>query len=280
MRSFFCKVTMLSIVALLTFCVNSSHADLVAYYTFDEGSGTTAADTAITYEPGDVAQNATQNQGTIGWTSSGLIGGALDLNGSSSLVVGGDPLNGTSAMTISLWVNVDDNPGYDGVFQSRNNENWGINIEGGSVANLHIDYRFDNPPVGTGGSQGIDSANGSVVAGDWEHVVMTWDDSGNGSVWLDGALVNSPSGLTTSYVSTTWYVGDDNCCGGRELNGQIDDIAVWDEVLSASDIAKIFADGTSANPIGAPAAIAVPEPSSCTVLAALGLLGLTRRKRS
>ncbi|MEM7311735.1 MAG: LamG domain-containing protein [Planctomycetota bacterium] len=258
--------------------VGQSHATVVAYYTFDEGAGTMAADTASIYNAGDTAQDATTNQGTVGWTS-GVVGGAVDLPGNASMQIADPFPAGTMAFTISLWVNMDDTPGYDGIFESRP-ENWGINVEGGSAENLHIDYRYDNPPVGSGGSMGIDSAGGSIVVGTWHNVLMTWDGAnGTGDMYLDGNLISSATGLTTTYVSTGWNIGDDPCCGGRELNAQLDDIAVWDEVLSPAQIQAIYADGISADSVGAPAAVnAVPEPATglLLIVTSLGLLRFRR----
>jgi len=58
-------------------------SSLVSYYSFDEGSGSTATDTA----PSGTAETATRSQGTVFWDSSNAIVGnaALDLNGSTSM---------------------------------------------------------------------------------------------------------------------------------------------------------------------------------------------------
>ena len=124
-----------------------SQATLVAHYKFDEGSGTTATDSA----GGD--QNAATNQGTIGWTPTGKIGGALDLPGNASLQVADAIGAGATAFTLSVWVNMDDNPGYDGIFSARDTENWGLNVNGGSAANLAFDYRFDRGKCRSGLTQ-------------------------------------------------------------------------------------------------------------------------------
>ncbi|YCM43841.1 LamG domain-containing protein [Verrucomicrobiaceae bacterium 227] len=254
-----------------------SQATLVAHYKFDEGSGTTATDSA----GGD--QNAATNQGTIGWTPSGKIGGALDLPGNASLQVADAIGAGATAFTLSVWVNMDDNPGYDGIFSARDTENWGLNVNGGSAANLAFDYRFDNPGVSTGGSAGVDSPNGSAIVGTWHHIAMTWatdGTTGTGVAYLDGVQVaTAPGGIESVYSGhlSTWNIGDDPCCAGRELNAQLDDLAVWDEALSPADIAKITAGGN--NGLDAPSALAaVPEPST-SLLGALAALALLRRRR-
>ena len=267
-------MTMKHMLALIgaasTVSAGLGNAALVAHYKFDEGSGTTALDSA----GGD--QNATQNQGTIGWTGSGKIGGALDLPGTASLQAADAIGAGATAYTISLWVNMDDTPGYDGIYSARS-ENMGINVEGGSSANLHGDFRYDNHPGG--GSQGVDSANGSLVVGTWHHMAITWAADKSGSIYLDGLNVGSqPASSAAIYDGhlSTWNIGDDPCCGGRELNAQLDDLAVWDEKLSDADILAIFNGGN--NGLDAPTALTVPEPSSA-LLGLVGALGLLRRRR-
>lgn len=247
-----------------------AQAALVAHYKFDDGTGSTALDSA----GGD--QNATQNQGTIGWTGSGKIGGALDLPGTASLQAADAIGEGATAYTISLWINMDDTPAYDGIYTARN-ENMGINVEGGSSANLHGDFRYDNSPGG--GSQGVDSDNGSLVVGTWHHMAITWAADKSGSIYLDGLKVGSQPASTAAIYEghlSTWNIGDDPCCGGRELNAQLDDLAVWDEKLSDADIEAIFNGGN--NGLDAPTALTVPEPSSA-LLGLVGALGLLRRRR-
>ena len=247
-----------------------SHAALVAHYKFDDGSGSVALDSA----GGD--QNATTNQGTVSW-GSGVIGGAIDLPGNASLQAADAIGAGATAFTISAWVNMDDTPAYDGIYAARA-ENMGLNVEGGSSANLHFDVRYDNE---SGGSQGIDTANGSVVTGTWHHIAMTWTSgsTSGGNVYLDGVNVGSaPTNAATTYQGhlSTWNIGDDPCCGGRELNAQLDDLAVWDEALTEAQIGLIYSGGNAG--LDAPTALAVPEPSSA-LLGLIGALGLLRRRR-
>lgn len=255
----------------ITFATHAAHAqvdvqsgNLVALYRFDEVSGTSAVDSATL----EGIQTANQNQGTIAWTP-GLIGGALDLNGSSSLQAPDAVGEGATAFTISAWVNMDNTPGYDGIYSARNTENWGLNVEGGSTENLHYDYRFDNAPIDGGGSQGVDSPNGSAIVGQWQHLAMTWfvvdDGEGNlstaGDIYLDGVDIgDAPNNATTFYSGflSTWNIGDDPCCGGRELDAQLDELAVWNVALSAGEINTIYTNGLNGIGLQAPIDTSVP----------------------
>lgn len=228
--------------------IDVQRQNIVALYRFDDGSGTSAVDSATL----DGIQTANQNQGTIGWTT-GLIGGALDLDGSSSLQAPDALTSQATEFTISAWVNMDNNPGYDGIYSARDTENWGLNVEGGSAANLHFDFRYDNDPGG--GSQGVDSANGSAVVGTWHHIAMTWtalepSQGGFRDIYVDGVMVGSANDtvadIYTGHLST-WNIGDDPCCGGRELDAQLDELAVWNVALSSAEIAQIHTAGLAGN---------------------------------
>ena len=229
---------MIAVVAT-TVAATQCRAALVAHYKFDDEVGTTALDSATA----DGSQDAVTNQGTIGWLQfdEGLIGGALDLDGASSLQAPDALGAGATALTISGWINVDATAGYKGVFSLRPT-NWGLNVEGGGASDYHADLRIANTG---GGSQGIDSPNASIVAGQWHHLAITWTTDGvtsTGTGYLDGASVGSTTSGATAYdgANDMWNIGDDPCCGGREINAQIDDIAVFDTAMDAAGILQIY----------------------------------------
>lgn len=241
--------------------VDVRSADMVALYKFDETSGIVAEDSATLEGP----QNATQNQGTVAWTT-GLIGGALDLDGASSLQAMDAVGMGSTALTFSVWVNMDDTPGYDGIYSARD-QNWGINVEGGSTENLHYDLRFDNDPGG--GSVGRDTANGSAVVGQWQHVAMTWSTESDVNspdfaryYYLNGVRIGDAPNSSIASVYTghlsTWNIGDDPCCGGRELDAQLDELAVWNVALTEAEINTIYTNGLSGVGLLAPVDTSLP----------------------
>jgi hypothetical protein len=237
------------------------HAALVAHYRFDDEFGNTALDSATA----DGSQDAFRNQGTIGWSQfdEGLIGGALNLPGGASLQAPDALTSGATAFTISVWFNPrSEAPAYDGIYVARN-ENWGVAYEGGSAADVHIDFRIDNDPGA--GSTGFDSPLGSITINTWHHVALTWTSDGSfasSAAYLNGQLVNSVNSNTnpdmakiyTGHLST-WNIGDDPCCGGREIDAQIDDLAVFNTALSSTEILQIYnwgLEGKDATGLAAP----------------------------
>ncbi|WP_442483256.1 LamG-like jellyroll fold domain-containing protein [Aeoliella sp. SH292] len=221
---------------------------LVALYRFDEGTGSTAEDSAVL----EGAQTATQNQGSIGWTP-GLIGGALNLDGASSLVTLSDALtNGVDAFTLSAWVKLPAPPttGYKGIFLIKNPANtWGLAVKGVSNAPVY-EFRYDAPAEGAGSSTGKNGPAGTVATDQWQHIAMTWTaDRSLRDFFIDGVDVGNAgtSGVRDDYNGglSGWalHIGDEACCAGRELLGQVDEVAVWETALSASEIQSIYTNG-------------------------------------
>lgn len=219
---------------------------LVAYYPFDDASGTTARNIGSL----GTTLNAEQNQGTICWAQNGQIAGAsaLDLDGASSLLADSPLSTSTTEFTISLWVDPAALRPFTGVYIGRNSPgNWGINLEGEKA-----DVRFANSG---GSSTGIDTASGSIpVTGGWHHIVQTWTTTGNSSasaVYLNGQLVQTTSVARNDFTLPTlgFFIGDDPAVNGRELHGLIDELAIFSRALDATEVTSIYNTGLAGNPL-------------------------------
>ncbi len=238
----------------------------IAHWRFDDGITVPSTTT--------VADNVNFNNGTwagdpaaIAWTdqNGGVIGGAgsfltAGVQGNHFDVNSIPQLAGIDQLTISVWVNPDTQAtGYTGVFTSRrddNQENWGLALQGDNP--FRIDGRANNI-----NGYGLD-ANGDplrnifaddaelntrgVDTGGWYHLVQVWDGvAGTNLTFVDGiqARPDSESGIPTDAATlvNAWRIGDDKCCGGREYRGLIDDLAMFDLALDATQIDSLYADG-------------------------------------
>ena len=252
-----------------------ANAALVSYYNLDDTSGGVATDSI---SGNDATWQNGANTNLVNAT--GQVGGAADMSdvggGNNYFQMSIPQLIGVSGITLSAWVNNDANGGYTGIlmtrtFNGQTNNSWGLALE--NDADPRFDTRVDGP--------GIDSANGAAaVNGEWKHVVLVWDGSGAGSHTqyvngIESATELIPGNLLPGTIagpdSGPWYIGYDNCCGGgRDFDGKLDEISIWDNALSAQEVSALYQNGLS----GA----AIPEPG-VSLLGLLGGLFLLRRRR-
>ncbi|MGJ8698221.1 MAG: LamG-like jellyroll fold domain-containing protein [Verrucomicrobiaceae bacterium] len=213
---------------------------LIALYRLDETEGTTAKDSATA----DGDQTGTQDAGTVAWSPEGIIGGAVDLDGSSYFRVT-DPIpTDATGFTISAWIKPTSQGSYRGVFATRDlsgppNLNWGLNVEG----SIQGDLRFAN----ANSSQGLDTPG--VVADAWNLLTMTWSSDGSaviGKSYLNGAYVGQvteANGTLAQYASPGFYLLGAEPNPNRAFIGLIDEVSVWEVALSDSDISNIYRNG-------------------------------------
>ena len=92
-----------------------AQSGLIASYSFNEGSGTTVADSSGNNLSGTIV-GAT-------WTTGGRYGGALSFNGTSSYVDLGNPaaFQLSGSMTVEAWVKATANPADDGQIVAKSN---------------------------------------------------------------------------------------------------------------------------------------------------------------
>ena len=70
---------------------------------------------------------------------------------------------------------------------------------------------------------------------------MTWDSTGDSRLYIDGELFQAETKDPKTFeTNNIWYFGDDVCCSGREINGQIDDVAFFDRELEPDEISIIY----------------------------------------
>ena len=126
-----------------------------------------------------------------------------------------------------------------------------------------------------GGSGGVYSGQGdTMMPGLWNHIVATYDGTGTVNIYINGSFANSSSlnGLVAPILHDTFLIG-----GAGATNNQyadidrrgsflVDDVRIYDTVLSANEAGAVFAEGL------------IPEPATIALLG-LGGLALLRKKR-
>jgi len=239
---------------------------LVGYWKFDEGSGTTAADSSGNNNTGTV-------NGGAAWTT-GKLNQALSFDRANDYVNAGsasslDNIETTgSGLTVSAWI-------YARSYGYGNN---GMIVSKGS-ANMNGHWRF----MFAGAANYLifvkdySGANDLYLYVDfpasyfniWKHVVVTWDGSTSASnihIFINGVQAATKSssdgvGGKVSDASNFLAIGaaDDYGSGNYFFDGLIDEVRIYNRALSASDVSELYnyTGGGTPTPTSSP----TPTPS-------------------
>lgn len=194
---------------------------LVSYWNFDEGKGTVAKD------------SAGKNDGQIidaKWVD-GKIGKALHFNGESSYVAvpDSDSLNVNNAITIEAWVK----------HEGDNFKDWEtILAKGNGSYRLHMlsgSHVFD---FGFNVQNKFYDISSEVIpdADKWYFVAATYDGQ-IANVYINGArsgYLDIIGAIDTNGADI--YIGENNEAIGRFFKGIIDEVKIYNRVLSAQEI--------------------------------------------
>jgi len=211
--------------------IDYGDTSLVGYWTFDEGSGTTAYDRSGHGYDGTLTNGPTYVTGKFGNYS-------IQSDGTDDKVVMSGMNMGTNDMTVSVWINVN---GLSGIsetlfftnnssgrsFQLYRNAGWSDNLLGFLVYYLKSDLT-------TAGK--IWYFN--ITENNWYHVAFTLDqNSESGYLYLNGELKVSftASDFNSWNISALTEEGIPYIFGGK-----IDDFRIYNRALSASEISAIY----------------------------------------
>jgi hypothetical protein len=253
--------------------------DPLVYYELDETSGTTAVNSATTGATYTGTFNTAGGSVTVGQSSFAQGGTAYDFGGgfvgSASALT-----NSLDEWTVEAWVNWDSAKNSQSHILSNDQGGWNDDV----LIGLGVETGGMGVPAGSFGvvQQGNpgstrDFAGAPLAAGEWHHVAVTGSTlAGTLTLYIDGVQVAQDSAL----VNGVTFNGADGFgaapnltigaarpnsadAGYRPYDGLLDEVAVYDKVLTADDFL---------------ARVNVPEPGSLALLSLGGLL-IARRRR-
>ena len=207
--------------------------DLVAHWTFDEGSG------FIAFDHSGNARDGLITGGT--WLSAGRFGGALHLDEGAFVSVYDFP-DAASSWSVSAWVRLTDaTPSTEAYKTVLSTE-----IEGLGGWEMNIDRTMTQPGGHFGYTEGPIVDKYYVVTcfcmafGEWTHIAATVDGAaGTLSLYVGGVLgASMPVTHTILPGSSTLYMGKWTGLG-RLLVGDLDDTLVYSRALFPAEVAEL-----------------------------------------
>lgn len=251
-------------------------SNLVAYWNFDG----TAANSAVA--SGGAAYNGTLmgNAAVTGAPKAGSGSLLLDGNGDYLDVTSSVDVN--QAWSVSAWFLPSAAPtgtvrGF--VFETSSaSYAMSFGIREGSPTTSTSFQLYTDTVTAADPNAAVQVDDASAI-GSWHHILATYTPGAAGSAgtvsgYLDGTLqytLTVPAGDSLS-AATGFHIGTYRAADGRWFTGSIDEVAIWNTVLSAGDALEVYNLGNNGQ--------AIPEPASM----GLGLMGLGallgRRRRA
>jgi len=207
----------------------TENSSLIAHYTFDAISGSETSDSVSSIFAS--VKNASNREGKIGQ--------ALYFNGNSEVrLPAAIQAKFQNERSLSLWFKADTFGGYKTLFD-----------DGKNGKSRDFSFWIDTASrgwVATGNTAGV-AWNGSPISmNSWHHFVMTKDSKGEIKIYMDGKIYSTLKSGTNDTKSGIFSIGGNPSTGGSGWKGLIDDVKLYSNVLSATDIAGIMNDVPSA----------------------------------
>lgn len=206
---------------------------LISHWTFDGSdiSGTRAK---------DISGN--NNHGTVlGATKAiGKLGQALQFDGSDDYVSFSNLL--LYDLTISTWIKIPKDYNNEQTIMAYR-QNQVLFIDGGETTTCEIGGTSTAGSVSfrSSGAAGEYLCGSTVVTdGQWHHIVVTREEANQVSIIIDNNL--EISGVKFDFYDRVDFIGASNDRGDiiRELNGLMDDVRVYNRILSANEIQRLY----------------------------------------
>ena len=221
----------------------SSNADLVAHWPLD-------------IDGKDATGNGHDGQitnGTVLFENSGasdLTGNAASFPDNGRIDIPFNPDLNPESFTLTLWTKPTSTNGYASPITSRNDVNGGESTHGYIIYNdISGNWNF-----WTGdGNPGWDTLSGGPVdINEWTHLAISYDsEAETKTIWINGTEKGSDSAPNQYSLNGTVGSMDLHIGAGQDdganffFSGDIDDVGLWDEVLTGEEIKNVMGNGIS-----------------------------------
>jgi len=212
---------------------DSKYSNLVAYYMFDEGSGTVALDSSSKNNVGSLNNNPVYRTDVppVSYQDH-----ALFFDGTNDFLDCGtdNSLSFKKNFTIESWVRFSSFGTYDGLISKRDtvggNAGYSLSVKNNTTKKLA--FRLARTT-----NRNYELLSTTVFdTGIWYHVAASFDGN-NVRIYVNGILDNQATGLNDSIYSTSSNLNiGKEFDRANEFNGQISEARVWSRALTQTEI--------------------------------------------
>ncbi len=212
--------------SIMVSSTNVGNAVTVGYWQFNNSAD-------LGFDGSGLGNNLTTATGTPTYSSAGMFGGALYLDGNSTMstLSGAFPVGvptGANPYTIAVWEKIDSGCPNNGGFAG-----WGVNAT--SLAN---DFRLNGP----NSADDYWYANDFIVSdlgvnpmdGNWHAIAVTWDGTTQ-TMYVDGVDVGTRTPTTPNVQGSDFVVG--KTTADVNFKGWLEDLLIANIALTPADIA-------------------------------------------
>jgi hypothetical protein len=233
-----------------TFDASALEQDIIVYWKFDEGTGTSAADSTGGNDTGTLQTGAS-------W-GTGVLGDAVVLDGVSGYVQAQDLVqNNVTAYSLAMWFKTT-STAQQVLFSNR-----GETVTTGNSLTLEMSQNGASGELQwlldrDGWAIGVQSSS-AYNDGAWHHVVATWAAPANTAVDYSqfSIYVDGSGPITTTNMTINCNCGGiDSPISGAQgaqigtssswqiyFSGSIDELGAWSRALTSSDAALLYNSG-------------------------------------
>lgn len=236
---------------------------LIGHWKLDETTGTTAADSSGNGNNGTM----TGSMDAANDSAPGPVAMSLAFDGIDDYISAGSGASLDNVFvgggTVAAWIRVPANPSNYGRIVSKEldrniNDGWNINFD--HVANeITFGQGFT--------TRGRWNSGATINPNEWVHVVVTYDNSSAANdpvFYFDGSIVpgttevQTPSGSVDDDSAQEVRIGNTGAgTNDRFFRGDIDDVRLYNRVLTAAEIQTLYS-------MGAPVGQSTALPQGCS----------------
>ena len=210
-------------------CQAAPSDDLLGYWTLDNTSSDSATG-------GSHSDNGSWVGNSNYSSTTAVFGAAAAFNGSSHIEIptSSDLAHTGGDLSLSVWCQVTN---FDTRWQSVLSKGENNNYRIARLAN-------DATQIAYAGGSG-DISGGAVNDGAWHHIMAISEDGEATFLYVDGNLVATGPAPTLTDSGNPLLIGENPESTGRQWNGHIDDVALFDRALSAQQANAVYIFGTT-----------------------------------